>query len=407
MLNRSKTPEMRQAATPEVKQAATQATLKAVSETTSEADGWPSIGFMGRSFHVRAAAGSIASLALAACLLLGSFRDARADGNFGLTTVLVELRMAESEIRGTMWFDRVTVETKYPIDKDGDTNYTDQELYAVRNPLSAYVFANYFILWEGRVQPINFTDMVYDRCGTQRRNCIKLTFAVPGYRKDRPLLMFSRLLSDLTPQARTMVAMDRDGARKICVLAPGTYYDSRTDEAPTTQPSGGGGATGARFACAKMCLGMEASAEGRKCPRCGGPMAPVIGVPVPGKGAIGRLGGMAMPLVPGFMRVEGLMPRAGEFRLYLMTEEFDAMPVGKVTGRVSLWTENLEQSSRRLEMLKASSNGAYLYAEFDPDMIRPIEAQVIMDLADGKGQRMVSFYLRDFVPVESDKATTP
>lgn len=327
---------------------------------------------------------------------------ARADAPFSKVTAFVSLEVRAPEIVGTLWIDRDAVEAKFPIDKDGDTQYTEGELFAVRGPLTNYVNQNFHLMWGGRTHPVTLKAAAFEERAASRNNCVKLTFSAPQYPADEPLVIFSTLLSDLSRQGRTLVAISADGRREVCVLGPDVYYDSRRSAGPAaaSQPAGAANATQkTRFGCFGMCLGVDSPRDMKKCPRCGGPVAALSGGPMPGKGYLGSHGGTLMPFMPGQFRLEGVLATPEEFRVYLVTEELDAMPVGSMSGTVQIWTDKMEQTTTHKEGLKASTNGAYLWASVPKGMILPLRARCMLDAGDGRGQRMVEFFLPDVVRV--------
>lgn len=342
-----------------------------------------------------------------ACLVSceGSVPVARADGPFSKVTAFVALRASPPEITGELWLDRDTVEAKFPIDKDGDTNYTEGELYAVRGPLTDYVNQHLHLLWGGQKHPIALQDMVFDRRPGAKNISVKMVFTVPKFSEGSSLLIFSTMLSDLSRQGRTMVSIDMGGRREVCVLGPDLYYDQRSSassgDRSATQPAASpAGAAKPRYGCVNLCLAVESARATNRCPRCGSELAPLSGGPMPGKGYIGRLGGTLMPFVPGQYRLEGLLATPEEFRVYLLSDELDATPVGPLAGSVQIWTDKMENTTMHREDLKISNDGAYLWSSVPKGMVLPLRARCMIQMGDGKGQRMVDFYLPHVVPVE-------
>lgn len=334
--------------------------------------------------------------------LLASSAMAQGDTGFARATVFVELEVRPPEIRGTMWIDRDAVEVKFPIDRDGDTDYTDAELYLTRGPLTEYVNQSFFLMWSGAVRPIVLNDLTYDVRPISRNKCVKLSFVVPSFAKDADLLIYSRIFAEISQRARTMVRIEREGSTEIWVLGPQEYFDARLKESDRPAPAGSAGRpapSGPRFGCTKLCLGIDLTKPPAKCPRCGAAMARLFGSPVPGKGQIGRLGGTSMPFMPGQYRAEALLASPEEFRFYLNTESLEAAPIGRISGTVQVWTEDMLQTTSHKETLKVSKDGTYLWASLPKGMIMPIRARCMLELGDGRGTRMVDFFLPSVVEV--------
>lgn len=339
-------------------------------------------------------------IAFPALFLVVFASDAVADAPFSKVTAFANLEVKPPEILGTLWIDRDAVEAKFPIDKDGDTQYTEGELFTIRGPLTNYVNQHFHLMWGGKTHPIVLKNATFEVRPNSKNNCVKLTFSSPQYSAGESLLIFSTLLSDLSRQGRTLVSIEGDGRREVCVLGPDSYYDSRlTSTAPGTTSQPAAATRKTRFGCLGLCLGVESPREMTKCPRCGGPVVALSGGPMPGKGYLGSHGGTLMPFVPGQIRVEGILAKPEEFRVYLVSEELDAMPAGSLSGTVQIWTDKMEQTSMHKEGLKVSTNGAYLWASVPKGMILPIRARCMLDVGDGKGQRMVEFFLPGVVAV--------
>lgn len=329
-------------------------------------------------------------------------------GNAGTAraVVFVELELKPPEIRGVLWIDRDAVEVKYPIDRDGDTDYTEAELYLTRGPLTDYINQNFHLMWDGAVQPIVLTDMVYDVRPISRNSCVKMMFTVPKFSEGSELVVYSRVLSEFSQRARTMVRIDRGGEQEVWVLSPQHYYDTRLKgeaKAALSMPPpviGRSATKDPRHACANLCLGVDLTKPPGKCPRCGAKIVRLFGAPVPGAGQIGRLGGASMPFMPGQYRVEALLATPEEFRFYLNTESLEAAPIGRLSGSVQIWTDGMMETTSHKETLKLSKDGAYLWSSVPKGMILPLRARCMFELGEGRGTRMVDFFLTGVVEVK-------
>lgn len=315
---------------------------------------------------------------------------------FAKATVFVTLDVKGSSMSGWLWLDRDAVEVKFPIDKNGDVNYTEGELMLVRGPLTDYINANLQIMWDGRVHAISATEFEYAAHPVERNNGVKFHFNVSGYKAGTPIVIYSRLLADLWRQAQTVVAISNEGQKEIWSLAAGNYYDSRLSpshgKSASSQPSATTGAIKPRYGCAAICLGVDFDAPIEKCPRCAGPAASLFGANIPGKNYIGPMGGVVTNFVPGAYKLEAVLVSRGELRFYLCTEGLVVQPAAALTGKVQLWPAGSQSVTPAVE-LKRSSDGAYLAVAVPDTISVPFQARCTLNSAEFPGNRMVEFYI--------------
>ncbi|OWY70466.1 hypothetical protein B7486_16950 [cyanobacterium TDX16] len=315
---------------------------------------------------------------------------------FAKATVFVTLDVKGSSLSGTLWMDRDAVEVKFPIDKNGDVNYTDSELMLVRGPLTDYINANLQIMWDGQVHPISASGFDYAAHPVERNNGVKILFNVSGYKAGTPIVIYSRLLADLWRQAQTVVAITNEGQKEVWALGTGHYYDSRLSplhgKSASSQPSATTGAIKPRYGCAAMCLGVDFDAPIEKCPRCAGPAASLFGAAISGKGYIGPMGGVVMNFVPGAYKLEAVLVSRGELRFYLCTEGLVVQPAAALTGKVQLWPAGSQSVTPAVE-LKRASDGAYLAIAVPDTISAPFQARCTLNSAEFPGNRMVEFYI--------------
>jgi len=138
-----------------------------------------------------------------------------------------------------------------------------------------------------------------------------------------------------------------------------------------------------RFACPKLCLGMETRRKNARCVFCGSELIEVRGAPVPGAGQMGRHGGVLNPFSDPVLRWEGFMAGPKEWRLYLTNEDLAALPVGDVSGTVAYSRDENFESILFETKLTPAEGGAYLRGDV-PDGL-PLPCMVRCSLAMKKG----------------------
>ena len=315
---------------------------------------------------------------------------------FAKATAFVTLEVKGSTLSGSLWMDRDAVEVKFPIDKNGDVNYTDGELMLVRGPLTDYINANLQIMWDGQVHPISASEFDYAAHPVERNSGVKFFFSVSGYKAGTPIVIYSRLLADLWRQAQTVVAITMEGQKEVWSLGSGHYYDSRLSpshgKSASSQPAVSAGAIKPRYGCAAMCLGVDFDAPIEKCPRCAGPAASLFGAAIPGKNYIGPMGGVVTNFVPGAYKLEAVLVTRGELRFYLCTEGLVVQPAAALSGKVQLWPAGSQSVTPAVE-LKRASDGSYMTVGVPDTISVPFQARCTLNSAEFPGNRMVEFYI--------------
>ncbi len=310
-------------------------------------------------------------------------------------TAFVKLDVKPPAIKGSLWLDRNTVEGRTPIDKNGDTDYTDGELYLARGPLMAYVNRQFLVMWDGKIHPMVLEDLVYDKRRDAENPFVKLVFSIPGYAADKEIVIASMLLADMWKSASTMISLTMQERSQVFVLGSKDYFDSRL-----ARPEKG---AQARFACAENCLGVELKTRSEKCPRCGGPIVPVAGARVPGAGYYGIHGGSLMPFIPAPLKLEGLLTQTGELRVYATNDALEQLKVEGWSGTARIGAEQAPQNMMEQVELAASPDGSHLRAEIPKGVRPPVRAICTIDAKDGKGRRMVDFHLDEVIEVSPER----
>lgn len=352
---------------------------------------------------------SQAALAAVVTLMMLSPRAVLADGAFAQATAFLELDVRPPRIEGVLWLDRGTMESRFPIDRDGDMQYTDGEVYSVRAPVNGYVARHLRIMWDGTIAPLQLKNLSTERRRRSLNDCLKYTFSVSGYDAGEPLIVSSDLLRDIWGGAPTLLAVQRDGRSVVCVLDSRNYYDSRVVDRRVRSASSRPVASGAGpraasqpadYACSKLCLGVALTDAKATCPRCGAPAALRFGGPVPGVGVIGPHGGELLPFVPREYRVEGLLTVHRELRVYLTNERLERLPIGKLSGTVQFWSPLAPKMITEKDTLKLAADGSYLYAVVPDAVVLPMKARCLLDLHDGLGNRMAEFEMTTMINLE-------
>jgi hypothetical protein len=152
-----------------------------------------------------------------------------------------------------------------------------------------------------------------------------------------------------------------------------------------------------RYACSKLCLGVDSKDKSAKCMRCGSALLEVDGSAVPGVGRIGRHGGMLRGLGRGDVVVEAWMPSRDEVRFYLTDKAMRPHPVKKVDCLARAGSSLRPEEARVGLEVRASSAGDYLRAKIPEKLALPIQVQCQLDLGDEDGPRIVEFHLHEVI----------
>lgn len=152
-----------------------------------------------------------------------------------------------------------------------------------------------------------------------------------------------------------------------------------------------------RYACSRLCLGVESKDKSAKCMRCGSELLEVHGSAVPGVGRIGRHGGMLRRLGGGDVLVEAWLPSRDEVRFYLTDKAMRPLPVKKVNCLARAGSAERPEEARVGLEVRASSAGDYLRAKIPAKMVLPIQVQCQLDLGDEDGPRIVEFHLHEVI----------
>jgi len=150
-------------------------------------------------------------------------------------TSYADIRIKSPIVQCTVWIDAAGLETIQQLDRDGDFEFSADEMNAARFFVNLYLQRNFLVMWDQRIQPFKMGAMdVATRPGSTRpyfRAEFRITDLPPG----RPLSIASRLLSELTPEARTYAKIHFDGRDELCVLGPTRYFS--TDRADRPLPA--------------------------------------------------------------------------------------------------------------------------------------------------------------------------
>jgi hypothetical protein len=315
----------------------------------------------------------------------------------------MELQFTPPSASGTLWLDRTTIESRYPIDTDGDMQYTDAEVLAVRNSIAIYVGQNLLFLFKGHIRIITPQNLTIEPRPGSDNEFLKLTFTIDQIDDPSSLMIISRLLADVWRRPACLANLHQGDDRRLVVLTPWSYYDPRPTGdrgRATTQGTGPRTREAPRYGCQRMCLGVEMNRPDAKCPRCGASVLPVFAGRIPGVGQIGPRGGSLVPFHPSEFKLEGLMASDGEFRIYLTNEAMERLPIGRMAGTAQMWTDKVFESTTEPQTLTISPDGSHLTASVPKGMARPIVVRCTLDASDGLGRRMATFQLSEVTPVK-------
>jgi hypothetical protein len=152
-----------------------------------------------------------------------------------------------------------------------------------------------------------------------------------------------------------------------------------------------------RFACSRLCLGVELTASSQRCPRCGSAAIELRGAPMPGLGTLGRHGGQLALIEPG-RGLEAVLASPTEFRIHRTNERLDVVPLGELTGTVHFSTDERFAETVVEIALRKSADGGHLVATI-PDTVKlPVRARYVHDFKDGTAPGQVDFFFQEITP---------
>jgi hypothetical protein len=152
-----------------------------------------------------------------------------------------------------------------------------------------------------------------------------------------------------------------------------------------------------RYACPKLCLGIESKDPSAKCMRCGSGLVEAYGARVPGVGRIGRHGGVLQGLDPRPLRVEALLPSSSELRLYFTDPALKPQPVGELSGKVLLWRDQrVDEGQVELELTPAEDD-SFLFAKIPAEFQIPLTAQCDLHFSEERRTESLTFHLHQII----------
>jgi len=152
-------------------------------------------------------------------------------------TSYAEIEIKSPVINGRLWIDTGSMESIQQIDRDGDFEYSTDEMNSARYLLSMYLQRNFLVMWRQRIQPIKVGLVEVAERSKSTRRYFRVDFHVTDLPPNQPVSIASRLLSDLTPEAKTFTRIRRDGRDELFVLGTGSYF-STDRSTPTVPPDG-------------------------------------------------------------------------------------------------------------------------------------------------------------------------
>lgn len=169
-------------------------------------------------------------------LLLGSMTASIARAGFPTErfTAYADIRIKSPLVLGTLWIDIAGLEAIQQLDRDGDFEYAPDELNAARFFLGGYLQRNFLIMWDREIRPLKLGTVEATRRPGSDRPFFRVEFRVTDLPPNQPVSIASRILADLSIEARTYAKIEHDGRTELSVLGPTRYFS--TDRAPRPIP---------------------------------------------------------------------------------------------------------------------------------------------------------------------------
>lgn len=147
-------------------------------------------------------------------------------------TSFAEIRIKSPLVQGTLWIDAGGLEAIQQLDSDGDFEYSADELNAARFFLGGYLHRNFLIMWDHVIRPIKLNHLDVARRPGSNRPCFRIEFRLTDLPPRQQVSIVSRLLSELSPEARTYAKIESDAGWELCVLGPTRFFSSDRTTTP-------------------------------------------------------------------------------------------------------------------------------------------------------------------------------
>lgn len=129
-------------------------------------------------------------------------------------------------VRGTLWIDAAGLETIQQFDRDGDFEYAPDELNSARFYLGVYLQRNFLIMWDQQIRPLKLATVDVARRPGSDRPFFRVEFRLTDLRPKQPIAIASRILAELSPEARTYAKIEFDGGTEVCSLGALRYFSN-------------------------------------------------------------------------------------------------------------------------------------------------------------------------------------
>ena len=141
-------------------------------------------------------------------------------------TSYADIHIKSPLVQGTLWIDAAGLEAIQQLDRDGDFEYSPEELNAARFYLGGYLQRNFLIMWDQEIRPIKMTTIEAARRPGSDRAYFRVEFRLTDLPPKQPVSIASRVLSELSSEARTYTKIEYDGGAEVCVLGPTRYFST-------------------------------------------------------------------------------------------------------------------------------------------------------------------------------------
>lgn len=142
-------------------------------------------------------------------------------------TSFATLDIEAPRISGEIWLPAEVFEAIHQIDRDGDFEYSQNELNDGRGAVEAYLRDTLFVLWGGEIQPVRVSTIAPARRPRSETAYIKARFRVRDYPPGRPVSIVCRVLRDVSRTARCVATITQGRRREVFAFGPGRYYESQ------------------------------------------------------------------------------------------------------------------------------------------------------------------------------------
>lgn len=147
-------------------------------------------------------------------------------------TSYADIQIKSPAVQCTLWIDAAGIETLQQLDRDGDFEYSSDEMNAARYFITLYLQRNFLVMWDQAIRPHKIGAMDVARRAGSDRTYFRVEFRVTDLPPGQSVSIASRILSELTPEARTYAKIRFENREELYGLGPTRYFSTDRAERP-------------------------------------------------------------------------------------------------------------------------------------------------------------------------------